>query len=581
MDFLNGTQDALKKSMQGLIGDNVSISNELELPSQAEPSIFYDGLDDAFDCLTPYLQSGSAQEDGSLSVFNENPTSSSLKAFYCAESLDFDEFLHLLSEKMNNGDVDSKDLGNNIERKEGDKSLKDLNDTKKTSTPSLSALGLNPAMNREEIIGFVDSLNADNIVELLDEFESNSTVGILEYLEAVGEFDADELKQMQQKIEGLLCEKYGFDPNFSLPNSQVVNQFYQGDAYSITQNGNILTTVNQATGEVTEVDISRFVVGVNTTQRYQIYAQLQQLPGELLADLITENAYITSAESSKFGGFYDGYGVAVKGSSAGVVAHEVGHSFDHLFDDTHYNGFMFEGEYADEISAMYASGLCGDYSAGGSESEVFAECYRYLMGFSDPKMVEVYETYLPKTLARVAQIIKEVHSLPKNARSNAKTLYENILNMPDDIFNQFSHSVHINCSQTNSYPRLAFSEIEYSCDENGVLKGYFTKIGNQKFYQSCTPPYMQIEEYLGENGTSIGFYVSYKEGDSKVKMQFHADGTIDKEYLFDNNGKQIGYIQYVRNQDGTYSKVTHDNTGKELARIFADSIPPDVSSYYA
>lgn len=221
-----------------------------------------------------------------------------------------------------------------------------------------------------------------------------------------------------------------FDKDFFEVNSEIINV---KDAYFIEFQNEILTVENLTKNKIKQIDLSNFVQGVTTTERIQIYSQLQKLDGSLLEFLIDECGGLTSATGTPYGGWFMSYGVSTL-SDYNAVAHEVGHAIDNHFvnqNAIHFSDELVTNEiYHNEILSMYKAGetdnyyhsLIGNYeykSVPASEREVYAECVRTILDYSDEAHVKLYKQFLPNTLKYVANTMKDALLLTDEQRGSA------------------------------------------------------------------------------------------------------------------------------------------------------------------
>jgi hypothetical protein len=309
---------------------------------------------------------------------------------------------------------------------------------------------------------------------------------------------------------------------------------------------------------------------------------LQKIPGEVLMDMYKESPYLTSANNSSYGGFYSGY-IASRGVNPQALIHEVGHSLDDLADKTRLNEFMKEDVFKEEIEQLYASGKCGKYEQGVSESELFAECYRYLMGQSDPKMAPIYEKYLPNTLQKMAQIVKDLKAKPADERSIAAESRAKIENVDSDVLKQLSFEFAEIANKQGKYFNIAdvdFNSIQYN-DDGTIRSVKISQTKTTQSYISCGEPFVTVTEYIDDNENTLGYTSTFFDEGKQRKFRYHKDGTIDLEYLYDESGKEIGRIKYVPKSDGGYEQIVYDNDKNIISRQVAQDVPKSVQGYIA
>lgn len=241
-----------------------------------------------------------------------------------------------------------------------------------------------------------------------------------------------------QKIMNKLYEEYGYKREFSksfTPESFSLNSevIFTKDAYDIKFENEILTIKNLTKNTEKQLNLENFVQGVTTTERIQIYSQLQKLDGALLEYIADEVGGITSAIGTNYGGWFLVFGIATLYDHK-ALAHETGHAISshainnwyvYFADELHKNEI-----YHNEVMSMYKAGekdeyihsLIGNYEyehVPSSEHEVYAECVRTILGYSDKAHTDLYKKFLPNTLKFVAQNMKDVVNMPDCDRGRA------------------------------------------------------------------------------------------------------------------------------------------------------------------
>ena len=279
---------------------------------------------------------------------------------------------------------------------------------------------INKKVAFEEIVSRINAL----------EFETGKTIKQLS-LETSDE-------KNYQIIYKKLCDENGYQEKFSRyfeeENFDIgYRTIFRKDSYLVEFNDETLTVNNLTKNTTRKLDLSNFVQGVTTPERIQIYSFLQKTNGALLEYISDEVGGITSIKGSNFGGWFMSYGIAVL-NDYNAIAHETGHAIDSHRDNGTWVNFSDEllnnKKYNNEILSMYKTGetdeyvrsLIGKYeyeNIPASEREVYAECVRAILGFSNDTYLEFYKEFLPHTLEKVAKDMKYVLTLKDEQRGLA------------------------------------------------------------------------------------------------------------------------------------------------------------------
>jgi len=114
-----------------------------------------------------------------------------------------------------------------------------------------------PEMTVDERIKFIgENVTLETVEAMVDGFEfeyADSYKDIINSSEALTE---EEKQKYIETIDSVLAEKCGFDKDYKNENSQVSTPYYEGQSYTVEQDGEILRTINNETGEITEIDMS-------------------------------------------------------------------------------------------------------------------------------------------------------------------------------------------------------------------------------------------------------------------------------------------------------------------------------------
>ena len=265
-----------------------------------------------------------------------------------------------------------------------------------------------------DLMPALESINMDNVADILNNIELSCNISFEEYLDILP-INNKEKEQYIETVYLNLYEKYGFDPDYANENVKIQPQntmSYNNISYTVKQDGNILSAINNETGAKTSIDVSKLVIGVNTAERIEIYAALQKSSGQLLEFIANNIEYISHVDGLPYGGCYDGIGINIghkyPGEEVGCLAHEIGHSIDNHYNpktkkwENYSSEIVGQEPYKTEMANLYATGLFDKYTQGASETEMYAECARYLLGVSNNQAeIDCFEKTIPNFLQYV------------------------------------------------------------------------------------------------------------------------------------------------------------------------------------
>lgn len=251
-------------------------------------------------------------------------------------------------------------------------------------------------------------------------------------------------------LEKCLKEKYDYSSDFQNENSQISNEYYTGENYSVKQDGEKLLITNNENGYQYTVDMEMLTQNLDLNEKLALKTTLQKLPAEFLADLAIELEIIQSFDNIDIkdppdyvGGLYYNFDNKIALKSLNDIrsfVHEMGHAVD-------YNGSgnqssieknpEFIDTFNKEMEAYIALGYVRFFRndtvtitykipensstkgasiyATKNAREMFAECYTLLM-LGECQSDSVIVNHFPKTLEAVKKHIKYVRSLPKDVR---------------------------------------------------------------------------------------------------------------------------------------------------------------------
>lgn len=238
------------------------------------------------------------------------------------------------------------------------------------------------------------------------------------------------IQKLQEDNKRLLqnAEAQGYNPNLTIENSQVNNQYYQGDPYSVKYNGLSVTVTNKRTNEKHSFNFSNLLANVSEEEKVEFMKYIQTLPGEVLEDIAIELDNLqgvagkdmhTRKDNPNFvaGGYYTGNDDAITTSPIHLV-HELGHAIDYhgqagdnmsvITQDVEVVS-TFEQElqaFKDAGNKQYDynddSTRIGKNYATANVREMFAESYTLMMT-GQCKSGDTITKYFPKTFALIQE----------------------------------------------------------------------------------------------------------------------------------------------------------------------------------
>ena len=125
-----------------------------------------------------------------------------------------------------------------------------------------------------------DMITPENAEEIGLEYYNKTGRDLLEDItRASNLLTDDEIEQGINHINNCF-----YDPNFKKENSKVINKDadYEGDSYSVSQSGNIMTITNNDRNETHTLDLDKLCKNLSLTDRARIIKILQQMPAEVL-----------------------------------------------------------------------------------------------------------------------------------------------------------------------------------------------------------------------------------------------------------------------------------------------------------
>ena len=410
-------------------------------------------------------------------------------------------------------------------------------------------------------------LRVSNIADIVEKIELENGASIEECINST-DLDTKTKKEYINKIYSILYQKYGFNPNYYKDDSKfkpTTPVDFDDYPFIISQNGNILTAENLSVRrrKTTKIDLSKFVVGVSTPERIMIYSILQRISGIVLEFLYNNVEYISSAKGTVYGGCFDGKGIYFGNSDEleGALVHELGHAIDvHYNEGTkkieNYSDELLKNDiYRSEIKMLYETELFGKYEPKTSESEVYAECVRCLLKYSnDQNKCKYFKQKINGILYYAERTMEEdmdqatadrkigfnTESLQKysvplfQCRKLTGTLMPNdgeIKSIKADVSKTPEEPD--TCSITTSDKNGKWSQIKQSKYKNGTKEVFEKYSDGREYYKKYIGDKLMIHNITYGNG----FVQNYK-------YEYDSNGNRTKDLLYDKNGKLVETKEY-------------------------------------
>lgn len=256
-------------------------------------------------------------------------------------------------------------------------------------------------------------------------------------------------QEYEKKQEKLLNDaiKQGYDPNLTIENSQVKNNYYTGDVYSVQYDGLSVKVTNKSTNKTHTLNFSNLLANVSDEEKISFMKYIQTLPGEVLEDMSIELDNLQGVlgqnmnirpENPDFvaGGYYSGQDDNIVTSPEHIV-HELGHAIAYHGKANHNMSVIshdvevlssFEKElkaykeagnvqydYADESTWKKD---CSNYATTNID-EMFAESYKLMMT-GDCYSKNTITKYFPKTFALIQDRIAKYRQGNELARHSTE-----------------------------------------------------------------------------------------------------------------------------------------------------------------
>lgn len=236
------------------------------------------------------------------------------------------------------------------------------------------------------------------------------------------------IQQYEEKNKKLLenATKQGYDPNLTIENSQVSNQYYTGDPYSVQYDGLSVTVENQRTHKKHSFNFSNLLANVSDEEKIAFMKYIQTLPGEVLEDISIELDNLqgvagknmrTRNDNPNFvaGGYYTSTTDDIVTKPEHLV-HELGHAIDYHGEAGNNMSVITQDvqvvqTFEEELKAFKEAGnvqydykddstRLGKNYATANIREMFAESYKLMMT-GECKSGDTITKYFPKTFALI------------------------------------------------------------------------------------------------------------------------------------------------------------------------------------
>lgn len=296
----------------------------------------------------------------------------------------------------------------------------------------------------KEIQKYLTEITPNNITEIEEAFKEKTGKIFSDKLTKSDKVAMPILKNVKYKtlinhLEKCWEEACGYDKNFKNDNSQVKNDWHTGDPYSVLQKGNNLIALNKKTKKISTINLETFLKDFSIPEKAKMKSYLQQLPGEVIADLAAEADKLNGKEAiyekyvfgpiekiqnltgiSNFesGGYYASTfdSITIKQPNKETIVHELGHAIDNqTINFESDENKLFENTFNKEMNLYKSKGnktysfkeYNGASYCTANKHEMFAECYTLLMTGRD-KSQECILEHFPETLKVVEQMILDI-----------------------------------------------------------------------------------------------------------------------------------------------------------------------------
>lgn len=332
--------------------------------------------------------------------------------------------------------------------------------------------------------------------------------------------------------------------------TQIKNDYYTGDSYTVNRNGNVISIINQRTNEDIVLNLEDLCQNLSDEMKEKVYQEFEALPAEVMFDIAKEVAFKQDEKIAKdstaafYQPFDDTITLDVNKYYNRVLPHETGHSLDYNSGGkaatSEDRNFMesFESELKDYIAAgnvQYKESENGEASSGNevnignyatmNEREMFAECYTLMM-MGDCNSKDCIVKYFPKTLEAAKNLLKRIRSLSDKKRHADISSNEKFRLIKRELWNVMDNNGYNNFTEgakeiLNLYPQSVQTKIRDMA--MSVVYAYFANMDMDiKQYRSAIEYYDKAIDADPEDGD---LYIS--RGDAKYALEDYAGAVED------------------------------------------------------
>ena len=341
------------------------------------------------------------------------------------------KFLFKKYDKNKDGEIQSNELKNiNQENLKKDCETVKIAESLNNDVCAKSNLGL-PTTGKD-IEKHCKLINETNVLNVLESYELLYDESLEDAIKNEWGLDKNIKNNILSHITKCVEKAENYNPHLN-KESKINNEYYSGNSYKVTQNGDNMTIVNQDTGEKTIIDLEKICKRLSIIRKIRAKKTIQNLPAEVIIDISKE---LSLKEGKALGGqrsiyrqLFDELEIAKDLYNSNyeryTFIHDLGHALDfmgYIFNTNSTSGNSnFMNTYNAELQKYIDNGntkyeeewhpLTGTYShksgsrenyATWNEKEMFAECYTLLMT-GDCVSKNCILTYFPQTLKAAKQ----------------------------------------------------------------------------------------------------------------------------------------------------------------------------------
>ena len=261
----------------------------------------------------------------------------------------------------------------------------------------------------------------------------------------------DVKEDLLDKIYGLFDDTRRYNPELFVENSQLQNDYYTGDEYSVRYNGPVVNIYNKTTNEETRLNLQKVLQlgNFDRRQKSRLISEIQELPAEVLENLAIEIAYIEAINKSdtytslnsdfRVGAYYTSSKetMSLYRPNVEYLIHELGHAIDNIYPSQDIDSGKFASSFG-RFKAKYDE-LVTRYEAKGNkrfdamnppkfsifkrtdnymtynELEGFAICFQAMMGCEDSQTRFLFKE-MPELMDYAIEHYRHIRSLKQKYR---------------------------------------------------------------------------------------------------------------------------------------------------------------------